>query len=89
METQEEPCGDSRLGCPAKRSERSRKKRRKLTAIKRAAIVWPIQFDYRRFALFLRALRRIFAIHSCEYIVPRHFGEPQWQGAGSSSSYRL
>jgi hypothetical protein len=38
---------------------------------------------------FLIALRRIFAIHSREYIVPRQFGEPQWQGAGSSSSYRL
>jgi hypothetical protein len=38
---------------------------------------------------FLAALRRSFAIHSREYIVPRHFGEPQWQGAGSSSSYRL
>src|SRR5580658_246886 len=36
---------------------------------------------------FLRAsLRRSLAIHSLEYMVPRHLLEPQWQGAGSSSS---
>ena len=35
---------------------------------------------------FLRAWRRILAIHSREYMVPRHLAEPQWHGAGSSSS---
>ena len=41
-------------------------------------------------AFFFRAALRLnFAIHSREYIVPRHFGDPQWHGAGSSSSYKL
>ena len=44
----------------------------------------PLRFGSLDF--FLRALRRILAIHSREYIVPRHLGEPQWQGAGASSS---
>jgi hypothetical protein len=35
---------------------------------------------------FARALRLNLAIHSWEYMVPRHFEDPQWQGAGSSSS---